>query len=130
MNIESSAWVAILLLEPPQERLRAAIEQAPTRITSAATVFEVSMVLDSRLGRRAVVEFQEDLQEMEVTIVPVDAPQAWAALEAFRTYGKGRHPAGLNFGDCFSYALSKVTGQPLLFVGDDFARTDIAAVSW
>ncbi len=67
---------------------------------------------------------------MEVTIVPIDASQAWAALEAFRTYGKWRHPAGLNFGDCFSYALSKVTGQPLLFVGDDFGRTDVAAVAW
>jgi ribonuclease VapC len=130
VNIESSAWVAILLLEPSEARLLAAIDRDPLRITSAATVFEVSMVLDSRAGAGAVIEFRADLAEMGVTIVPVDALQASAALEAFRAYGKGRHQAGLNFGDCFSYALSKVTGEPLLFVGDDFARTDIAAVAW
>lgn len=88
------------------------------------------MVMESRRGPGAVLEFQRDLRDLDVTVVPVDAPLAWAALDAFRTYGKSRHPAGLNFGDCFSYALSKVTGQPLLFVGEDFARTDIKAAAW
>ena len=88
------------------------------------------MVIESRTGERGLAALDQLILDARVEVVPFDGSQlAWARY-AFRTYGKGRHPAGLNFGDCFSYALSKVTGEPLLFVGADFARTDIEAAAW
>ena len=130
MIVDASALIAILLAEPTAERLRFALASVTQRIVSAATVLEAAMVMDGRKGAAGGEELDALLRELGIRIAPFDEEQLqWARL-AFRMYGKGRHPAGLNFGDCFSYALSKATGRPLLFVGDDFARTDIAAVSW
>jgi ribonuclease VapC len=95
---------------------------------SAATYLESSIVLASRFGDEAVQDLRLYLDEADVEIVPVDRALADAAVEAWLRFGKGRHPAALNFGDCFAYALASLRGAPLLFIGDDFARTDIGTV--
>ena len=83
------------------------------------------MILESRHGADGVRAFDQLLATADVEVVPLDMTQALAAREAFRAFGKGRHPAGLNFGDCFAYALAKVLTEPLLFKGNDFAKTDV-----
>jgi ribonuclease VapC len=93
--------------------------------TSAVSYVEASMLLISRRGPDAEVELDLMLQRAEIEIVPVSVEHAKLARTAFRRYGKGRHPAGLNFGDCFSYALAKSCAEPLLFKGSNFAKTDI-----
>jgi ribonuclease VapC len=97
-------------------------------LISAATVLEISMVLETRLGEAAVREFDLWLHKAQVEIVAVDIEQLDAARRAWRRFGKGRHPAGLNYGDCFSFALAFARQQPLLFMGDDFSKTDIGQV--
>jgi ribonuclease VapC len=96
---------------------------------SAASVLEASMVVEGRRGEQAGRELDQALHEGNMQIVPVTIEQTAAAREAFRKYGRGRHKAGLNFGDCFSYALAKVSGEPLLYKGNDFALTDLAVIS-
>lgn len=125
MVIDTSAVVAILFGEVDQLRYAAAIESAPSRIVSAVTRVELAFVVEGRKGAagRALLEEFFDLSGTET--VAVTPGQAEFAIDAFRRFGKGRHPAGLNIGDCFSYALAKAADQPLLFKGDDFARTDI-----
>jgi ribonuclease VapC len=103
------------------------IADAAVRLISAATVLEAAMVIETRLGTRGGIELDLWLHKVEVEIVPVDAEQADQAQRAWPRFGKGRHPAGLNLGDCFSYALSALTQEPLLFKGDDFSKTDIEA---
>jgi ribonuclease VapC len=88
-------------------------------------VVEASVVMLSRFGEAGLADLESLLTETSVEIVPLTNVQAKLAIDAFRRYGKGRHPAGLNFRDCFSYALAKATGEPLLFKGDDFSQTDI-----
>jgi ribonuclease VapC len=122
MVIDSSAMAAIFFHEPERDAFRAAIIAANTRLMSAATVLEAGMVIESRKGGAAGREFDLFVVRAQITIVPVDAD---LARSAWRRYGKGRHPAGLNFGDCFSYALAKATGEPLLAKGCDFGGTDI-----
>jgi ribonuclease VapC len=129
MVLDRSAILAILLDEPERATFTRLIEQDQTRLVSAATLVEVSIVIESRKGEagRRLLERFLDLTAAE--IAPVSADQAAQACDAFRRYGKGRHPAGLNFGDVFAYALARATGEPLLFKGYDFTRTDIASAT-
>ncbi len=127
MVIDTSAIVAIALNEPEAETFEQRVVDASIRLISAATVLEAAMVIETRLGDSGGSELDLWLHKAGVEIVAVDAEQADQARRAWRRFGKGRHPAGLNFGDCFSYALSAVTQEPLLFKGDDFSRTDIVA---
>jgi ribonuclease VapC len=126
--VDTSAIIAILLQETDAERFAQSIEAADRSIVSAASVLEVGIVLISRFeptSRRKLMEF---LANSSIEIAAVTADQIEIALDAFTRYGKGqRGPAGLNFGDCFAYALAKSTGAPLLFKGRDFLETDLGA---
>ena len=128
MVIDTSAIVAIAFDEPEAEWIERTIADEPVRLVSAATVVEAAMVIESRYGEAGGRELDLWLVRIGADIVPVDADQAEEARRAWRRFGKGRHPAGLNYGDCFSYALAKARGAPLLFKGDDFSRTDIVAM--
>jgi ribonuclease VapC len=128
MVLDSSAVIALLLDEPDADSLRLAIADADTRLISAATLVEAALVIESRSGETGGRELDLLINRLGVVIVPVDADQVDEARRAWRRFGRGRHPAGLNYGDLFSYALARTSGQPLLFKGDDFARTDIARV--
>jgi ribonuclease VapC len=125
MVIDSCALLAIFLAEPESEQFLKSIVNAPAKLVSAASLLETGIVLESRLGDAAGREFDLFVLRAGLEVVPVDAEQIEIARSAWRKYGKGRHRAALNFGDCFSYALSKVSGEPLLAKGDDFARTDV-----
>ena len=127
MVIDTSALLAILQDEPERVPFSEAIEAAESRAIYAATFVEVSVVLDVRFGAEAVRELDLLIERAAIDIVPVDLEQARVARRAFALFGKGRRRAGLNFGDCFAYALASVLGEPLLFKGDDFGRTDVAA---
>lgn len=126
MVIDTSALVAILFGEPEAEAFAELIEADPTRLMSLASVLEASIVVESELGAEGGRELDALLQTVGIRREPVTVEQLAAARHAFRSFGKGRHPAALNFGDCFSYALSKTTGESLLFKGDGFARTDVS----
>jgi ribonuclease VapC len=124
MVIDSSALIAIVLAEPERRRFIEAIIAADVRLVAASTMFEASMVALSRTETR-LRDLRDFCARSDIEIVPFGPEHLDLAIDAFRRYGKGRHPAGLNFGDCFSYALAKATGEPLLFKGDDFSQTDI-----
>jgi ribonuclease VapC len=128
MVIDSSALLAVLLGEPEAEQVAAAIESNTPRLLSAANLLEASIVIEARKGDAGGRELDLLLYRGEIEVVAVDRNQAEAARTAWRRFGKGRHPAGLNYGDCFAYALAKIHRLPLLFRGDDFAQTDITAV--
>jgi ribonuclease VapC len=125
MVIDTSAIAAIFFAEPERHTFLNSITAAGNRLISAATVLETGMVLESRQGEAAGREFDLFVVRAGIQIVSVDAEQVDVARSAWRKYGKGRHAAALNFGDCFSYALAKATGEPLLAKGTDFASTDI-----
>lgn len=125
MVIDTSAIVAIALNEPDAADLEERIADDPVRLVSAATVLEATIGLETRLGDAGGREFDLWLLKVGAELVPVDAEQTDAARRVWRRYGKGRHAAALNFGDCFSYALALARGETLLFKGDDFAKTDI-----
>ena len=127
MVIDTSAIAAILFGEEDAERFTAAIEADPTRFMSAASVLEAAIVAEMRKGPPGGRELDFLLLKAGIETVAFSEEQLRVARHAFRTYGKRRHAAGLNFGDCFSYAVSKTTGEPLLFKGADFAMTDIVA---
>ncbi len=126
MVLDTSAIVAILLNEPERHRFIRLIEAAPVRRLSAASRVETTFVIEGRKRAAGRADLDLFLSEAEVEIIPVTLEQVEIACAAFRRYGKGRHPADLNLGDVFAYALAWTTGEPLLFKGDDFARTDIA----
>ena len=128
MVLDSSALIAILLDEPERREFNEKIEADPTRLLSAVTFVEAALVLETRKGDAAGRELDLLLHRAGVELVAVDADHAELARRAYRRYGRGRHPAGLNFGDCFAYALAQISGEPLLFKGNDFAQTDVAAV--
>jgi len=125
MIVDTSAIIAILREEPDAEKLASTLESAEIRRISAATYVEAAIVTDS--NRDPVLSRRLDslLQQALINIEPVTVEHARIAREAYRDFGKGRHRAGLNFGDCFAYALAKEKGEPLLFKGDDFRRTDV-----
>ena len=126
MVIDTSAVLAILLGEPDAAVFASAIENASPRLMSAANLLEASIVLDARKGEEGARDLDLLIYRAGIEIVPVDVEQAEVARLAWRTYGKGRHAAGLNFGDCFAYALAKVSTGKLLYKGGDFIHTDLA----
>jgi ribonuclease VapC len=129
MVIATSALVAIFLAEAERRQFLDRIVEAATRLISAANALETGIVLEARRGEAAGREFDLFLVRANLQVIPVDGEQVEIARSAWRRYGKGRHPAGLNFGDCFAYALAKSCGEPLLAKGTDFATTDIALVT-
>lgn len=126
MVIDTSAIIAILFQEPEAAQFSAAIEGDATRLMSAASVLEASIVVEAASGETGGRELDLLLYKAGIEIAAVTADQVELARRAYRAYGKGRHAAGLNYGDCFAYALAKASAEPLLYKGDDFARTDIA----
>ncbi len=125
MILDTSALFAILGDEPERRSFNEAIEAAESRRMSVATFVEISIVLEARYGAEGSRELDLFLERAAIELVPVDLEQARLARRAWNRFGKGRHPAALNFGDCFAYALAAAVGEPLLFKGDDFAQTDI-----
>lgn len=125
MVIDTSAIVAILFAEADQRRYDEAIEATTTRLISAVTRVELALVVEGRKGDAGRAALERFFELTDLDIVAVTPRHAERAIEAFRRFGKGRHPAGLNIGDCFSYALAAATGLPLLFKGDDFRQTDL-----
>jgi len=125
MVIDTSALLAIFLAEPERKQFLKLITEAETRLISVASALETGIVLEARRGEAAGREFDLFLHHARVEMVAVDTEQVEVASAAWRRYGKGRHPAALNFVDCFAYALAKVLGEPLLAKGDDFLRTDV-----
>ena len=127
MIIDTSAVLAILFGEPDAARYEEAIAMAWPRRMSVAALLEAAMVVESRGGTAAGRELDLFLETASIELVPVTTEQADAARRAWRRFGKGNHPAGLNFDDCFVYALAATNQESLLFKGEDFARTDIEA---
>jgi ribonuclease VapC len=129
MIVDTSALIAILRDEPEAEACARALENSVVRRLSAANFVEAAVIIDANRDPIASRRFDELVREAQIIIEPVTEAQAQIAREAYRDFGKGSgHQAKLNFGDCFAYALAKVTGEPLLFKGDDFAKTDIKVV--
>ena len=125
MILDSSAVVAIVCVEPGAESLAIRIAGARTVAIGAPTLAETQIVLANKLGPDGAALVNQFLEEARVLVVPFGRDHISSFMDAFQRYGKGRHPAALNMGDCFSYAIARVAGQPLLFVGDDFPKTDI-----
>ncbi len=125
MIVDTSAFVAIIKNEPEANRCKTAIVSADSLWMSAANLLEGFTVIDRMNDVDAVEDFRLLLIESAVRIAPVTEAQVYIAREAFARFGRGRHPAKLNYGDCFAYALAHETGEPLLFVGNDFGQTDI-----
>jgi ribonuclease VapC len=129
MVIDTCALLAIFLDEPERKAFLDAIVNSETRSISAANVLEAGIVLEAKRGEAAGREFDLFMIKTNVQVIAVDAEQIDIARSAWRKFGKGWHPAGLNFGDCFAYALAKFSGEPLLTKGDDFRLTDIELAS-
>ena len=125
MVLETSAFVAIMQFEPNRPELLAKLISAGGAIMAAPSVLEAHMVLRKKYGDETERVVTRELAELDVTTVPFTPEHAQAATRAFDRYGKGRHPASLNFGDYIAYALARTTDEPLLFVGDDFSKTDV-----
>jgi ribonuclease VapC len=129
MVLDTSAIVAILLDEPERPAFDRLIEDDRTRLVSVVTGVEATFVIEGRKGEPGRERLDRFFRLIGAEVVAATPEQFEIACAAFRRYGKGRHPAGLNLGDVFAYALAKVTGEPLLFKGDDFARTDIISAA-
>ena len=128
MVIDTSAIVAVLLSEADAPRITQVMQEGSPRLFSAANLLEASIVIDSRKGEAGGRELDLLIYRAEIEIVPVDQDQAEIARIAWRRFGKGRHPAALNYGDCFAYALATSRRLPLLYIGDDFTQTGIESV--
>ena len=128
MVLDTSAVLAILFNEPEAPALETAIENDTVRLMAAPSALEAAIVVESRLGEAGGRELDLLLHKARIDVVPFNHEQMELARVGYRRFGKGRHAAGLNFGNCFAYALSLWSGEPLLFVGGDFAKTDTAAV--
>ncbi len=126
--VDTSAVMAILSDEPPAADLIGALGDANARVMSAATLVELGIVMEARLGPAGALAVERFLRDGEVTIVAVDRRQVDAALDGWRRFGKGRHRAALNLGDCFTYALAADRGLPVLCTGNDFRQTDLKVV--
>jgi len=127
MIVDSSVFIALLRREPGCEIYERALAGTRPLAASAGTLVETAIVAEGKGGERAGADLDLLIRQMEVEIVPFTADHAALAREGWRRYGKGRHPAGLNLGDCFAYALARSRNEPLLFKGDDFAQTDVKA---
>lgn len=127
MILDTSALVAILYREPEAAAFAQRIHDADVCRISVASYVELAMVVESQLGSEGMRQAEAFLRHARIVIEPVTLDHGELARQAFHDFGKGRHKAGLNFGDCFSYALAKATGEPLLFKGKDFSQTDIPA---
>jgi ribonuclease VapC len=129
MVIDTSALVAILQREPERRAFIEAIEVADARLMSVATFVEISIVIEARHGAEGLRDLEHFIGRADIELIAVDAEHGNVACSAFSRFGKGRHRAGLNYGDCFSYALATSTREPLLFKGDDFVHTDVTLVN-
>jgi ribonuclease VapC len=129
MVIDTSALLALLFNEPDADPIEVALDADPVRLMSVASCLETAIVVEARLGPAGGRELDLLLHKLAVEFVAVTNEQVDVARGAWRRFGKGRHGAGLNFGDCFAYALATTSGEPLLFKGDDFSKTDVARVS-
>jgi ribonuclease VapC len=127
MVVDSSALLAILRKEPEAARFTRAILGDSVRLISAANFLEAGIVIDNQAGLSAGRRLDEFVERAGIGIEPVTEQQVRIARQAYVDFGRGNHPAGLNFGDCFAYALAKATGELLLFKGEDFAQTDTRA---
>ena len=127
MILDTSPLVAILAGEPDSERYIQAISRALDCRISAGNFLEISIVIEAQFGAEVLTQCDALFRRIGVVIEPVTVEQALIARQAFHDFGKGRHAAALNFGDCFAYALAKATGEPLLFKGDDFRKTDVVS---
>lgn len=125
MVIDTSALLAILQDEPERRAFNEAIADAESPAISAATLLEISMIIETRHGADGLRDLDLLISKAQIEIVPFDIGQAHVARRAFSRFGRGRHAAALNYGDCFSYALAKVRGEVLLFKGNDFSRADL-----
>jgi ribonuclease VapC len=130
MVIDTSALVAILQTGPEADALSEAILAASSPRMSAASLVEAGIVMQGRHGDVGSRDLDVLLSQTRVEVVPLTAAHAGLAREAFRRFGEGRHPAGLNYGDCFAYALAAALAEPLLFVGSDFDQTDVAVAPY
>lgn len=128
MVIDSSALIAILLEEPEARAFAEAIAADPKRLVSVFTFLETGIVIEAKKGEAGGRELDLLMHRAGIKIIEMDSGQVDLARSAWRSFGKGHHPAGLNIGDCCSYALSKYSGEPLLFKGNDFSKTDVEAV--
>ena len=129
MVIDTSALLAILFGEPQRQAFNERIARMKCRLMSAASYLEAAIIIDDRFGYEGARDLRLFMVEAGIEVVPVTLEQGEVAREAYRSYGRGNHPARLNFGACFAYALAKLTGEPLLFKGDDFSQTDIVVVA-
>ncbi|HTV54848.1 MAG TPA: type II toxin-antitoxin system VapC family toxin [Terriglobia bacterium] len=127
MILDTSALAAIFFDEPEASRYTQAIHDAERCLISTGSFLELSVVLEAQIGAEAVRQCDMFFRRAGIIIEPFSVEQAYLARQAFHDFGKGRHPAGLNLGDCFAYALAKHTGEPLLFKGNDFKKTDIVS---
>jgi len=126
--LDTSALVALLLQEPEAEQIAEILASATELRIAAPNWLESAIVITIRRGDSGYLQFQQMFQRLNIEIVPSDAMNGKIAFQAWRRYGKGRHPAGLNYGDCFAYALARQRSEPLLFKGEDFSMTDIQSV--
>ncbi len=125
MIVDASAILAVIFREPGYDALLAKLQSAEAVAVGAPTLAEAGIVLHARLGDASRGLIERILDELSIQEIPFGEVHWREAVDAFRRFGKGRHPAGLNFGDCLTYAAAKLSGEPLLFVGEDFARTDL-----
>jgi ribonuclease VapC len=130
MVLSTSALLAVLFQEPEADRIARAVASDPRRLASALTVLETGIVVEARKGEAGGRELDLLLHRIGLESVPLTGSHAEVALDAWRRFGKGRHPANLNIGDCCAYALARVSGEPLLVKGADFARTDVTAARY
>lgn len=128
MIIDSSALLALIFGEDSAEQIATALSEAESCAIGALTLAETAIVLAGKLGERSRTILSRLIEDLDLAIVPFTAAHGREAREAFLRFGRGHHPAALNFGDCLTYAVASLAAQPLLFVGDDFGRTDLESV--
>ena len=125
MIVDSSALIALIFREPEAERIVASLAEAELVAIGAPTLAETAIVLAAKLGEASRAILSRLVEDLDLVVLPFTAAHGREAREAFLRFGRGRHPAALNYGDCLTYATAKLAGQPLLFVGEDFHRTDL-----
>lgn len=127
MILDSSALIALVFREPEAEQILDSLAEAEVAAIGAPTLAETGIVLGAKIGEASRAILSRLLEDLDLVVLPFTAAHGREAREAFLRFGRGRHPAGLNFGDCLTYATAKLAGQPLLFVGNDFSQTDLTS---